>query len=182
LPVFYRDVKAELEEFGRKPRRYPRLTMSTPEVHPWVGMKSLMFKTVVEGETDKYVTSIQFYDIEFNEDKTKRCTEMIEIQSARKKKVKGKAKGETFILFHEKPSKKNHPVALKCECPDFRFRFEKELFDHDGLIGATFRKYTRKTPPPPEGYPYANPEELMGFCKHLNSLIANLKDLQKIKD
>ena len=52
-------------------------------------------------------------------------------------------------------------------CPDFRHRFEKQLFDEKGLVG-TFRRYT---PVPGSNRGPVNPKDLLGYCKHINSFL-----------
>ena len=71
-------------------------------------------------------------------------------------------------------------VVVK-NCDDFRFMFEYPLFRKKGLIG-TYRRYTRQTPPPPVGYPFKNPDEYLGFCKHIWNLIGSLKKRNLVKD
>lgn len=66
-------------------------------------------------------------------------------------------------------------------CPDFRFTWEKPLYDHKGLIGR-WRKYIRKTPPPPKGHPYRNPDDKLGFDKHTWSVLFALKGSGRITE
>jgi hypothetical protein len=67
-------------------------------------------------------------------------------------------------------------VRVKCSDPDFRYRFEKELYDVGALIG-NWRRYK---PVPNSGRPPANPQERLGFCKHIWSLLNLLKKQGKI--
>lgn len=162
MPQFLRDIRDELKDFPRNHRKYPRLRIRSFESKAVIHTRSIIYRAAVMGETANYVTSIQFFDIDFFDEKDKKDHPL-------PVKVHGK------IHYHQVPSVGRNTVLLKCSCPDFRFRWEKPLFDNGALIGQ-WRKYTRVTPPPPVGLPHANPEELMGYCKHVNSLLFALKD------
>jgi hypothetical protein len=70
-------------------------------------------------------------------------------------------------------------------CPDFRFRAEKELYDTNALIGK-WRPYTRKTPRPetgkPGARPYANPTHVPMFCKHIYALLSALNRISRVRN
>ena len=171
-------VLRELKQFrSGAPGKYTKLPVKKIESVARPGINSLTVRSVVTGEfirekangskgKRKYRTSVQFFELQFSETKSKFFS------------VPAKVGGK--LMYHQVPNLKENSVKLKCECEDFRFRFEKELFDNKGLIGR-FRKYVRKTPPPPEGHPFANPEELMGYCKHVHSLLTSLKNAKRIK-
>lgn len=158
MAVLLNRVYSGLTSFGRNVSSYPRLRMKKLETLASPGIKSIMYKSVMEGETDDYLTYIQFFDLEYSDVKDDQFTEA--------ETVAGKVK------FHKKPSVATNPVALKCSCTDFRFCFEKELFDNKGLIGA-WRKYIPVKPP--SGRPPKNPKHVMGMCKHTHNLINILK-------
>lgn len=166
MPVYLKDVKQELRKFGRQAAKYPvyRVAKITPfgsEI-----TKSVSYKMVVNGETNNYQLNLQFFKVQYSDSKT---ADMKPIDS------------EGSKLFYKVPSVRNNPVHIKCSCPDFRFRFEKELYDAGGLVG-NWRRYTRKTPPPPVGYPYANPKHLLGFCKHVWSALDYLRTKGLVKE
>lgn len=167
MPVYLKDVKQELRKFRPgTTRKYPiyRVTKMTS-----VGSeitKSVSYKAVVSGETNNYQINIQFFKVKYAEGKKEGYSPV-------------DAEGEK--LYYKIPTIRSNPVHIKCSCPDFRFRFEKELYDAGGLVG-NWRRYTRKTPPPPKGYPYANPQHLLGFCKHVWSALDHLKSKGLVKE
>jgi hypothetical protein len=61
-------------------------------------------------------------------------------------------------------------------CRDFMLTFEKQLADNNALWPTNvWTKYQRLTPAPPEGYPYRNPKDKMGYCKHIATLLSYLE-------
>jgi hypothetical protein len=183
MPVKTGVVLRELAQYRPgAPKKYTKLPVKKVESIARPGINSLTVRSVVTGEfiretvdakgkatgaksKRKYRTSVQFFEVQFSETKSKFFTAPVAVAKR--------------IMFMHPPNLKENSVKLKCECEDFRFRFEKELFDHKGLIGR-FRKYIRKTPKPPEGHPFVNPEEKMGYCKHVNSLLKSLKTSKRI--
>lgn len=164
MPVFFKDVKTDMKKVPRDPNSYPRLPNRKVESIARPGIKSLTYKSIILGETDNYISTIQFFKVGFNGGKNKKFS----IPS----KVEGK------LVYHEKLSIKKHPSMMKCSCPDFRFMWEKPLYDNKGLIGR-FRKYTKVAG---STRPSRNPDERIGFCKHVNSLLSALKDSGQITD
>jgi hypothetical protein len=78
--------------------------------------------------------------------------------------------------YHIIPVVRNlHGVELNCTCLDYMWRFWQQNYQKDVQFGKGPNPYIRKTPPPPEGYPYANPEQVTGMCKHLIKLSDNLQ-------
>jgi len=63
-------------------------------------------------------------------------------------------------------------------CPDFRFRFEKELYDVGGIIG-NWNRY-KKVPGSNRGP--VNPDHRLGYCKHVYSLLKSLKIMGYVKE
>lgn len=165
MPLLLSKVYSGLSAFGRNPGSYPPLRMKRLDTLASPGIKSIMYKSVMEGETSDYLTYVQFFELEYNAKKDKDFTEA--------EKVAGK------IMYHKKPSIAKNPVALKCSCTDFRFCFEKELFDNKGLIG-NWRKYTPVAPP--SGRPPKNPGHHVGTCKHSHNLVSVLKSNGRIVD
>ena len=95
-------------------------------------------------------------------------------------KAVGESKGKdddvgTKIIYVEQVKANTHPVQCRCDCKDFSFRFGWADKSSKVLSGPNTYAYTRKTLPPPEGYPYANPGNHSGFCKHLFTLIELLQ-------
>lgn len=163
MPQLLSRIYSGLSAFGRNPGSYPTLRMKRLDTLASPGIKSLMYKSVMEGDTDNYLTYVQFFELEYKDEKDDDFTEA--------ETVAGKVK------YHKKPSTSKNPVNLKCSCTDFRFCFEKQLFDKKALIGA-YRKYTRVAPP--SGRPPKNPGNHIGMCKHTHNLINILKSNGRI--
>jgi hypothetical protein len=70
----------------------------------------------------------------------------------------------------------NNQVLVRCSCPDMYWRGVHYLKLDNSLYGRDRSPYERKTPPPPEGRPYANPLQMPIMCKHLIKLSNSLLD------
>jgi hypothetical protein len=157
MPVFVKDVIDDLKDFGRNPTKYPKLPMRGLEISPMVGIKSLNFRGTVKGSSGKnYIATCQFHKVDYDSNENEDIKEPID--------VKGKK------VFYAKPSMSLNPVMVKCTCPDFRFRFEKPLYDDKGLIGM----WNRYTKVPGSNRGPVNPENHLGLCKHLYSFVNKL--------
>lgn len=126
---------------------------------------SMMFTGLVKSETSasSYKVFIKFFDVEFSPEQTEEYPH--EEQAMHKGKLKKVYRSDINIS--------KCPVALRCSCQDFQHRFAFPLAEVEALVGQPI-KYTRKTPPWPIGYPYANSTEKIGLCKHLWSFINEL--------
>lgn len=167
MPVFLKDVEIDLLKFGRNADHYPKYKTKNLESLPAPGTNSIMFKTVVLGEKDNYTTYIQFFKVDFQEAKAGDFVVPAKIGSS--------------VLYHKKPSTDKNPVFLYCSCQDFRYRFSKPLYDSKGLLG-NWQRYKRVTPEPPVGYPHVNPDNRLGYCKHISSMILDLKAKGQVVD
>lgn len=174
MPQSLKNIRKELRQLPsykyapkRNINKYPVLEVikSTFNSRISPGIKSLYFKIVVKGEVNEdrpeqqYLTQVQFFKVEFSDEYKRGYTET---------EINGKP------IYFKPPTVSTSEVKLKCQCQDFRFYWEKELYDNKSLIG-NWRRYVRKTPPPPEGRPYVNPDELVGYCKHIHNFLEHLK-------
>jgi len=76
--------------------------------------------------------------------------------------------GLTLPISRAKPSIANSKVLVRCSCPAYFFYCVAANAKMKVQIqGNQFRRYVRKTPPPPTGYPQRNPSLLPCLCKHL---------------
>lgn len=162
-------AKAKKHPFGALPRKadtYPKMGIQKLETLPAPGINSLIYKAQIKSQSTSeiYMTSVQFFGMEFSPEKKPNWIPV---------EFNGKP------LYYAKPSVSKNEVKLYCQCQDYRFRFEKPNFDRKGQIG-NYRRYTRKTPPPPAGYPYANPQNVPGYCKHVHSLLMALNRSQLV--
>ena len=77
--------------------------------------------------------------------------------------------------YVRKINMQKNPMLVRCTCKDFFHTWRWEDFKYGVLYGALGRKYIRKTPPPPQGYPYRNPTHVPGYCRHVYQLVMLLK-------
>lgn len=164
MPLPLKKLATDLKKFGRDPKDYPRLGVKGLESKLFVGTKAIMFRGTVLGETDKYPVLIQFFGLNVGTEKSD--------------KTPVAAKVEKNLWYHSKPSISQNPISIKCGCQDFRFTFEYPLHKNKSLIG-NYRKYT---PVAGSNRPPRNPKDLLGYCKHIYSMLAALKDSKRIED
>lgn len=191
MPVLLKKAKDELAKFPRKMTDYTKLGLAGPlDIKYQMGIKAVTYAGNVKSEedpTDMYRTTIQFFNVIYKDE---------DFQGAIKVEVE---KGMTLpdgikdgkFLFMQVPTVRGNGVRMKCACPDFRFNFEKQLYDKNALIG-NWRKYKRKTPPNvrpvkprnpnPVGADFKNPHNYLGMCKHLYSLLVHLKNEGLVKE
>ena len=127
--------------------------------------KSLIFQGSAYGKK-QYKPQLTFYSVDFAMEKDKKHP----LSASIKDDDVG-----TKIIYVEQVKANTHPVQCRCDCKDFSFRFGWADKSSKVLSGPNTYAYTRKTLPPPEGYPYANPGNHSGFCKHLFTLIELLQ-------
>jgi hypothetical protein len=125
------------------------------------GIKAVMYKGTVQGEDLEYPVYIQFKGVEFTEEEKPGS---IPFEATDRT-------GGSKMAFYTVPELNKNPVSLKCQCFDFRFMWEKPLYDKKSLIGQ-FRRYVRKT----TTYPPKNPEGILGACKHIFSFLSALQE------
>lgn len=150
--------------------------------------KELLFMANMQGENDKYLTKIRFGKL------TGKVTD-----ETRPDTVKVKDANDN-VLYVDPPNLNKNPVDISCTCDDFRFNFEAQLYKggkhllnkHTGKgkqVGNKakgFTKYDRETPPfrrpnrpenpNPDGRDFKNPDNVLGYCKHIHSLMKFLVD------
>ena len=82
---------------------------------------------------------------------------------------------KTAIFFYnvagdspeDAPDLAKNPVRVACSCPAYYFYFSYWNKMGGAHARRPLRGYVRKTPPPPEGLPFKNPDHLPGACKHI---------------
>lgn len=110
---------------------------------PFVGVKTLFIKGLAQNEDREYGPCILFKGVNYEG-----------------KAVKITASDGLQYNF-DKLSLENTEVLVRCNCPDFFWRFN--YYDHldKSLYGTKRKKYES------HGGPAANPLELPGMCKHI---------------
>lgn len=113
---------------------------------PYLGMKTLFVKGLVQSEGKEYSPIILFKGINYNN-----LSENVKLYAS-----------DGVLYKFEKLSVNNTQVSVRCNCPDFKYRFS--FYNHldESLYGRKPAKYQRKTDRTP-----ANPKEFPGICKHL---------------
>jgi hypothetical protein len=193
MPVLLKRVKKELQSdvgkvgknadgeykfippniVGRRIRNYPKLSITkfTERVDSKEGKITFQSISASETTSTKYKLTIQFFDVSYSPVETR--ANSIEM------KEKIGSKKETLWL---KPlTYGGNPVKMRCQCMDFRHRFQAPLREEDGLFGG-FIPYTRKTDPWPVGYPSVNSTNKLGICKHLSSFLAVIESEGYLKN
>jgi hypothetical protein len=124
---------------------------------PFVGVKTLFIKGTAEsGESGKvYQPMVLFKQVRYHPEKEHQ--DWVEIVAS---------DGLHYVL--ERLSYAENDVLLRCDCADFRWRFN--YYDHldRSLYGSKRRRYEAAGGPP------ANPLEMPGMCKHLIKLVQSL--------
>lgn len=180
MPIKLVRSKEELRRFGRKTSDYPKLSLvGEIDIIPEPGLGAVSFAANIKSETDPsdfYRVRIRFLDVKFYNGKQANTVEV---------EYRGEKK---YMLV---PAVRVNDTQQKCACFDFRFNFEKQLYDKQALIG-NWRRYKRKTPPSvrpakpknpnPIGHDFKNPDNYKGFCKHLWSLLNILKDKGLVRE
>jgi hypothetical protein len=124
---------------------------------PYLGLKTLFVKGLAQNEGREYTPLILFKGVRYhqNEDRNGLVTLVIDDRQ--------------YLL--EQLSMEGNEALVRCNCPDFKWRFN--YFDHldRSLYGVKRAKYEAKLRPGT-----ANPLELPGMCKHLMKLSQALSD------
>ena len=133
---------------------FPRTTMRQHATHPivvtnlrwtpFVGMKTLFIKGLAQNEGKEYNPIILFKRVNYDGD---------EVQII--------ASDDREYHF-DKLSVENTDVLVRCNCPDFYWRFNYYDSLDKSLQGRKRVKYESKGIGPP-----ANPLKMPGICKHL---------------
>jgi len=143
--------------------KHNKIEMNSAIYHPRT--QQLVVRAQVKALTDKsrtaYPETITFF----------RVTSKEQADAVHKIPVQLPA-GQTVYI--KQLSVKDNPVNLRCNCKNFYFMWQWWDFKQKALAGPRMKPYVRKTPPPPEGRPFVNPEKLPGLCKHLHGTMQKL--------
>lgn len=141
-----------------------RVRTETVKWQPFPKLKTILATARVMGERypdkpqKRYRTNVMFRNVTFSETPKKGMLKITSRGSSPRT-----PRGDVFF---EKLSF-NDSVRVRCNCPDFRWRFnwECERQSPSALFGPKAPPYT---PPNPERYRGpANPSGLPGICKHI---------------
>jgi hypothetical protein len=193
MPVLLKQIKKELQTdvpkvgktpdgeykytppniVGRRVNSYPKLRITKFTTNPDVKNEKIRFIGLAKSETtsSKYKVTVEFHEVKFRDIETGQFRNEVIVRDGRKKVSK----------WHRNLTYGGTPVTLRCQCKDFRHRFQKPLSDAGGLYGG-FIGYTRKTDPWPVGRPFANSTNKLGICKHINSMLTVLENKGILKN
>jgi hypothetical protein len=130
---------------------------------PYIGMKTLFVKGLAQSEGKEYNPIVVFKNVNYRD--------------AAGPNVVGLTASDNNEYFFEKLDLGDTDIVVRCNCPDFYWRFN--YFDHiDGsLYGRKRAKYEALYNPGS-----ANPQEMPGMCKHLMKLTTVLKRAEIFED
>jgi hypothetical protein len=122
---------------------------------PFLGVKTLFIKVTEESVSSVYQPMVLFKQVRYHPEKDSQG--LVEIVAS---------DGRHYVL--ERLSYADNDVLLRCDCADFRWRFNYYDYLDSSLYGSKRRKYESQGGPP------ANPKEMPGMCKHLIKLVQSL--------
>lgn len=148
--------------FDSAVRAFPRTTKRQHAVDPiiieelrwtpFVGMKTLFIKAEARNETRHYSPIVLFKNVNYDGEG-----------------VRITASDGLEYHFDHLPLE-GTDVLVRCNCPDFHWRFN--YYNH--LEGSLYGR--KRSPYESHGGPPANPLELPGLCKHLMKTMTALRD------
>lgn len=140
--------KTTLRQHAVDPIRITQLS-----IVPFIGMKTIYFKGLAQNEGREYNPIILFKTVRYDSN----SADAIRIVAD---------DGSEHVL--DKLSPATNEVNVRCNCPDFYWRFN--YYDHldYSLYGKKRAKY--------EGNYRINPKEMPGMCKHLMSMTKALTE------
>mgnify|MGYP000029406321 FL=1 len=117
---------------------------------PYLGLKTLFVKGLAQNEGREYNSLILFKKVSY---KDSNGPGIVELNT------------ETGKVFLERLSFDANDVVVRCNCPDFYWRFNYYNHLDKSLYGRKRAKYEAQHNPGS-----ANPQEMPGMCKHLMKL------------
>ena len=146
--------------FSRKTIAYsPKVKLV--KIIPFAGVKSAIYQLKMNGVTQKTIHNVN-------------------IQVSGLKIVTREPRyldGYTMVDEGDKkywiptPSASTSVIKVRCTCKDYYFTFGWWNFRQGSMFGRQQKPYKRKTPKPPKGRPYRNPQKFAGSCKHCSNSV-----------
>jgi len=131
---------------------------------PFLGVKTMFVKGLVQNEGREYTTMMLFKNVNYKP----QTNETVRLWAS-----------DGMPYKFEKLSLEGTDLVLRCNCPDFKWRFSYYNHLDKSLYGTKPRKYIAS-----EGSnrPPANPFEMPGMCKHLIKLSHALQQANVFKE
>jgi hypothetical protein len=150
LPELYQSTVAAFPRTGKRQHSTDLIRITEMNWTPYLGVKTLFLKGLAQsGESGKeYSPIVVFKGVQYHNNPS---PDLVEIVASN---------GQHYLLDRLKYDQ--NEVIVRCNCPDFKWRFN--YYDHldKALFGRKRAKYEATT-----GRPPANPSEMPGMCKHL---------------
>ena len=148
LEELYRSAVAAFPNTRKRQHATHPIVIERINWTPFVGMKTLLVKGLAKSESKEYNTLVLFKGVAYHDGKAEG---VIPLMASDEKEY-----------YLEQLSLGNTDVLVRCNCPDFHWRFN--YFDHldKSLHGVKRSKYEALHRPGS-----ANPQKLPGVCKHL---------------
>jgi hypothetical protein len=147
-------------------RQHITSTVDIKEIHwtPFLGVKTLFIKGLAqsEGKTVAYNPMVLFKGVNYHQTKDKH--NWVEIVAS-----------DGLHYVFERLG--NNETLVRCNCPDFKWRFNYTDHIDFSLYGRVRKKYEAKVNPGS-----ANPLELPGMCKHIMKLVQSLNNAGILED
>jgi hypothetical protein len=149
-------------------RAFPRTTKRQHAVHPiiieelrwtpFVGVKTLFIKAEARNEDRHYSSIILFKNVNYNGNQVRIVA------------------SDGLTYHFDKLTLEDTDILVRCNCPDFYWRFNYYNHQDKSLYGRVRAPYESQGGPP------ANPMKLPGMCKHLMKTVVALKDAGIFRD
>ena len=130
-------------------------------VTPYLGVRTLFLRARATNEDRHYSPMILFKGVQYHENQDVQGLAQIELG------------GRNY--FFEQLSLENNHVMLRCDCNDFKWRFNYYDYTDGSLHGRVRAPYHGQGGAP------ANPHEMPGMCKHLMKMTEVLTEMGMIR-
>lgn len=157
LTGLYADTVRAFPKTTKRQHAIDEIVVKQMEWTPYKGVKTLMVRGLAknEGNGKEYKPLVLFKKVKYHDSKENRnWTEIVA------------SDGRKYVF--EKLNDQNE-VLVRCDCMDFRYRWNYEDSLRKALYGRVRSKYEAKVNPGS-----SNPLELPGMCKHIIKLVNSL--------
>lgn len=153
--------KSTVDAFPRTEKRQHSIdTIKIVEMNftPFLGMRTLLVRGLAKNidNQKEYSTIVLFKGVEYRTSESANTVRLF-------------TKGKVYLV--ESMSRSKNEVLVRCDCPDFYWRFNHYNKGDGSLYGRNRRKYESKGTGAK-----ANPNEAQGMCKHLIKTVSALYD------
>lgn len=153
IPELYDSTVAAFPNTGKRQHSTQPVVIKNIDWIPYLGMKTLYIKGLAQNEGKEYTPTVLFRNVNYTENGVTLTA------------------SDGLIYDFAPISLDKNEVNIRCNCPDFHWRFN--YFDHldRSLYGRKRAKYESKNERGP-----VNPKESPGMCKHCMKLIEALQE------